>query len=59
MSDVIKVVVFECERGWGKKVDEIIEFSSLNKAETFVNEFNSKNDKPYVPDWYMYAEVIK
>ena len=53
-----KVVIIESEIGWGQKVDEIKEFDNKEEAEKFVKEFNSKNDKDYVPDWYMYAKII-
>lgn len=29
---------------------------SINDAELFINEFNSKNVSKNVPDWYMQAE---
>jgi hypothetical protein len=51
-----RVDIIECERGWGRKVDEIKYFDDANEAYKFVEEFNAKNNLPYVPDWYMYAE---
>lgn len=51
-----KVNIIESERGWGQKIDEVKYFDNEVEAKSFVREFNSKNDKPYVPDWYMYAE---
>lgn len=53
-----KVAIIESERGWGAKVDEVREFNTEDEREAFIEEFNSQNDKPYVPDWYMYAEKI-
>lgn len=53
----VKVVIIESERGWGSKIDEIREFGTRDEAETFVTEYNSHNDKPEVPDWYMYARI--
>lgn len=50
-----KVDIIESERDWGQKLDETREFESHEQAESFVNEFNSKNNLDYVPDWYMYA----
>ena len=49
------VFIIESERGWGQKVDEKKFFESYEEAEAFVKKFNSQNDKPEVPDWYMYA----
>ena len=50
-----RVNIIESERGWGQKVDDIKFFDDESKANKFVKEYNSKNDLPYVPDWYMYA----
>jgi len=55
----IKVEIIESERGWGQKVDSVKTFPSLKKAEAFVVKYNSKNNLPEVPDWYMYARVSK
>ena len=49
------VDIIESERGWGQRLDDTKEFDDLESAKKFVTEFNSKNDKDYVPDWYMYA----
>lgn len=54
----IRVAIIESERGWGQRVDEIREFDTQKQAEDFVETFNSRNDKPYVPDYYEYAEII-
>ena len=58
-SNMIKVALIESERGWGSKVDEIKEFSTLEEANEFIEEFNSKNNEKSAPDWYMYAELLK
>jgi hypothetical protein len=50
-----RVDLIESERGWGSKIDETRYFDDLKVAEDFVTDFNSQNDKNYVPDWYMYA----
>jgi hypothetical protein len=50
-----KVDLWESERGWGQKRDEIREFETFAEAEDFAKEFNARNDKPVTPDWYMYA----
>ena len=53
-----RVDIFESERGWGTKLDEIKYFESEDAAQKsfeFVDEFNSKNNETTAPDWYMYA----
>lgn len=50
------VDLIESERGFGQKKDSTKAFKTLEEAEAFVKEFNSINDKPYVPAWYMYAK---
>ncbi len=52
---MIQVFIIESERGWGTKVDDIKEFRTVEEADKFIREFNSKNDLDHVPDWYMYA----
>lgn len=51
-----EVALVESERGWGSKIDEYKYFETEKQANEFVKEFNSKNDKDYVPDWFMYAK---
>jgi len=51
-----RVDLIESERGWGQRLDERRYFDSADEAWKFVEDFNSKNDKDSVPDWYMYAE---
>lgn len=53
---MFKVEIIESERGWGKKIDEIKEFDTKELAEEFIKKYNSQNDLPYTPDWYMYAQ---
>jgi len=55
---MIKVALLEFERGWGSRIDEIKEFPTIDEAKTFVDEFNSVNDKKEAPDWYMVAEIL-
>lgn len=50
-----KVTIIESERGWGQRVDEVKEFKTYEDAKKFQIEFNSQNNKDYVPDWYMVA----
>lgn len=56
-SEKVKVYLMESERGWGSRIDEVKTFPSLSEANAFIEEFNSKNDKDEVPDWYMYATL--
>jgi len=50
-----KVDLWEYERGWGKRLDETKEFDFYEAAKAFQDEFNSHNNEPTVPDWYMVA----
>lgn len=60
-----EVQIMEFERGWGSRVDETVYFDSqdyngdaektLTAAENYVVIFNSRNNLPEVPDWYMVA----
>jgi hypothetical protein len=49
------VDIIESERGWGSKVDERKYFPTYELPHKFMVEFNSHNDLPEVPDWYMYS----
>jgi len=51
-----RVDLIEHERGWGSKVDDRIYFDNEEEAKEYIRKYNAKNDKPYVPDWYMTAE---
>lgn len=51
-----KLYIIESERGWGQRIDEVKNFDSREEAVKYKQEFNSKNDLDYVPDWYMYAD---
>lgn len=55
-QEKFKVNIMEYERGWGSKVDETKEFDTIEEADTFVEEYNSKNTAKEVPDWYMVAQ---
>lgn len=61
MSSIQKTRVFiiESERGWGQKVDEVIEFQSVEEAVVYCKEYNNKYNPPQdtTPSWYMYAEI--
>ena len=49
------VDIIESERGWGRKLDSVETFATLEEAEKFQEEFNSQNTCDHVPDWYMVA----
>ncbi len=52
-----EVQLWESERGWGQKIDEVKKFDSYEEAEKYVEEFNDRNTgEPIVPDWYMFAK---
>lgn len=53
----VKVEIIESERGWGQKVDEVLEFPTKEEAEQYCREYNSKHNPPSdtAPDWYMFA----
>lgn len=55
MPDKFKVDLIESERGWGQRVDQTREFNTYDEAVDFIKSFNSQNNLPVVPDWYMYA----
>jgi hypothetical protein len=55
-KEVHLVHIIESERGWGQKIEDVKEFNSKTEAEEFITEYNSVNDKPTVPDWYMMAK---
>jgi hypothetical protein len=58
-SYMVKVNIIESERGWGRKIDEVKEFDTLELAEAFCTEYNSRNTEATAPDWYMQAEVVR
>lgn len=53
-----KVVIKEYEIGWGNTIDEVKEFDTLEEANEFCWDFNSKNNLLNVPNWYITAEII-
>ena len=55
---MFKVAIIESERGWGQKIDEVMTFPTKEERDAFIKEYNSKNDKKEVPDWYMYATAL-
>jgi hypothetical protein len=52
-----QVAIWEYERGWGSKIDEIKDFDTKEEADTFIIKFNSKNTEHSAPDWYMVARA--
>lgn len=53
-----RVGIFEYEKGWGSKCDEIREFPSPALAEAFCKDYNKRNTDKVVPDWYMVARIL-
>ena len=53
---MFKVVVIESERGWGQKIDEIVEFDSAEKAWAYHDHINNQNNLDSAPDIYWRAE---
>ena len=51
-----RVSLWESERGWGTKHWADKDFDTLEDAEMFYTAENAKNNKTFVPDWYVYAE---
>lgn len=56
MKTAIKIPVYEYERGWGSKIDDYMVCLTSEDKDNFIKGFNSDNDKPQVPDWYMIAK---
>ena len=54
-----KVYIIESERGWGQRVDKVLEFKTPQEAEKYCREYNDKHNPPMAatPDWYMYAQM--
>lgn len=50
-----KVTIIESERGWGQRIDDVMEFKNYEDAKKYQIKFNADNNKNYVPDWYMVA----
>lgn len=45
MHVAIKIPVIESERGYGSKVDDYMICKSVEDANAFIEEFNSKNNE--------------
>ena len=50
-----EVARIESEAGWGSKVEDYVYFTTKERAEKYIKEFNAENNKPVTPSWYMYA----
>ena len=50
-----KVALWEYERGWGSRLDDIVEKDTYEEAVEYIKDFNKDNNKQDVPDWYMIA----
>ena len=51
-----KVVLIESERGWGQRVDDVIYFNNIDRADEYIKDFNKDNTLDVAPDWYMVAQ---
>ena len=60
MTEKVKVHIIESEAGWGQKVDETLEFDTLEEAITYCKDYNTLHNPPMenTPDWYMYARLV-
>lgn len=55
---MVKVQIIESESDWGARVDSVKEFDTVEEAEKFVREYNSKYNPPGpTPSWYMFANI--
>lgn len=54
---MVKVHIIECERGWEPKIDSVEEFDTTEQANEFCRKFNTRNNLPTAPDWYMVAMI--
>lgn len=56
---MVRVFIIESERGWGQRVDKVIEFPTREQAEEYCTAYNDEFNPPMerVTDWYMYATV--
>lgn len=54
MKHIVNII--ESERGWGRKIDERMEFDTWEEAQKYIKKFNSTNPPGPAPDWYMQAE---
>lgn len=53
-----RVLIIESEKGWGQKVDAVMDFDSYDEAENYVRDYNrANNPEGPTPDWYMYARI--
>ena len=52
----VAIPVVESEKGWGRKIDDYMVCLTMEDAEAFKKEFNSKNTSDTTPDWYMKVE---
>jgi hypothetical protein len=58
MNAAYRVYYTEYERGWGSRPDGHKDFqgaSALEDAKQHIITFNSTNNLPSAPDWYMIA----
>lgn len=53
---MIKVGIFESEKGWGRNLLNYKLFNSIEDADDFILKFNSKNDLKQTPEYYIFAK---
>ena len=58
MAKKIEVDIIESEAGWGQRLDETKEFDTVEEADAFIEEYNSRNKEKTTPAWYMYARRV-
>lgn len=58
LQERYRVKIYEMERGWGRKLDETIDFDNAVEAIDYVHDYNAGNTLKNTPDWYMYAEYV-
>ena len=56
-KDAYKVVIIECERGWGQRVEDTFYYDNAEEAKAFCKDYNDRHNPPGpAPDWYMVAQ---
>ena len=58
VSKSIRVAIIESERGWGRKLEDVKTFPTMEAAQAFIKEYNAYNTATTAPDWYMQAELM-
>lgn len=56
-GEKVKVEIIESDSWSGQSIDEVKYFDTNDEAQKFCDKYNAKNNKPTVPEWYMYARI--